>query len=149
MSGIQGNLYRVVIVNGETRTPPVEIVVATDPRMAPIGQEFVRMADSLRPTLIAIAGAEPQLFTAFRAMLTLGAPLRIADQMRIDSIGTDDVPDSQFALPGPVMTREQLQVVIGAMLGGRHGPELNAPASTPALRPPAGWPGSLPTRPGR
>lgn len=139
VSGIQGNLYRIVLVNGETRAPPVEMVVATDPRLAPIGQEFVRMIESVRPTVVAAAGGEPQLFTALRGMAGLGAPLRIGNQMRIDSVSTDDVPDSQFALPGPVMSREQLQQMMGAMMGmmgqghgaGQPAPAHPAPPATP------------------
>jgi hypothetical protein len=138
VSGIQGNLYRIVIVNGETRTPPVELVVATDPRLAPIGREFVRMIESVRPTVIAAAGGEPQLFTALRGMAGLGAPLRIGNEMRVDTVSTDDVPDSQFALPGPVMGREQLQMMLGAMMGamgqGQNGPTRIVPA--PPTQPP-------------
>lgn len=139
VSGIQGNLYRLVLVTGETRAPPVEVVVATDPRLAPIGREFVRMIESVRPTVVAAVGGEPQVLAALRGMAGLGAPLRIGDQMRIDSVSTDDVPDSQFALPGPVMSREQLQMMMGAMMGmmGReHGsgppaPGHPAPPATP------------------
>lgn len=124
VSGIQGNLYRLVLVTGETRSPPIEMVVATDPRLAPVGREFVRMVESLRPAVLAAAGAEPQLYTALRGMAGLGAPLRIGNEMRIDSVSTDDVPDSQFALPGPVMSRAQLQQMIGGMMGamGPHAP---------------------------
>jgi hypothetical protein len=76
----------------------------------------------------------------------LGAPLRIGDHVRIDSISTDDVPDSQFALPGPVMNREQLQQIASMLMGmmgrgrgaGAHPP--GAPPSTPA--PPATPPGN-------
>lgn len=139
VSGIQGNLYRIVLVSGETRAPPIEMVVATDPRLAPIGREFVRMIESVRPTVVAVAGGEPQLFAALRGMAGLGAPLRIGNEMRVDSVSTDDVPDSQFALPGPVMGREQLQMMIGAMLGGmgqgqgsaRPAPSHAAPSATP------------------
>lgn len=140
VSGIQGNLYRLVLVTGETRTPPIEMVVATDPRLAPIGREFVRMIESVRPTVVAAAGGEPQLLTALRGMASLGAPLRIGNQMRIDSVSTDDVPDSQFALPGPVMGREQLQMMMGAMMGAMgqgHGSGRPAPGhSTPPTTPP-------------
>jgi hypothetical protein len=132
VSGIQGNLYRIVLVNGETRSPPMEIVVATDPRLAPIGREFVRLIESVRPTLVAVAGSEPQVYAALRGMAGLGAPLRIGAEMRIDSVSTDDIPDSQFALPGPVMGREQLQMMLGAMTGmmGQHRP--GAPGAHPA-----------------
>lgn len=138
VSGIQGNLYRVVLVNGETRSPPIEIVVATDPRLAPIGREMVRVVESLRPTLVAAAGTEPQLYAALRGMMGLGAPLRIGAEMRIDSVSTDDIPDSQFALPGPVMGREQLQMMLGAMTGmmGPHRPGASgAHAAQPATPP--------------
>jgi hypothetical protein len=137
VSGIQGNLYRIVLVNGETRAPPVEMVVATDPRLAPIGREFVRMIESVRPTVVAAAGGEPQLFTALRGMVGLGAPLRIGNEMRIDSVSTDDVPGSQFALPGPVMSREQLQMMMGAMMGAmqNRGQGAHPPAPTPTPSP--------------
>jgi hypothetical protein len=146
VSGVQGNLYRFVAIMGETRSPPVEIVVATDPRMAPVGHEFARLAESLRPTVVSLLGGEPQAYMAFRGLMGLGAPLRIGDHVRIDSISTDDVPDSQFALPGPVMNREQLQQMASMMMGmmgrgrgaGAHAP--GAPPSTPA--PPATPPGN-------
>jgi hypothetical protein len=135
VSGIQGNLYRIVLVNGETRSPPIEMVVATDPRLAPIGREFVRMVESLRPTVLAVVHSEPQLFAALRGMVGLGAPLRIGNEMRIVSVSTDDVPDSRFALPGPVMSREQLQMMMGAMMGAmgprQNGPMRIAPVPTP------------------
>jgi len=140
VSGIPGNLYRIVMINGETRSPPLEMVVATDPRMAPVGRAFVRMIDSVRPTVVAGIGGEPQVFAATRAMMTLGAPLRLGNFMRIDPIDTVDVPDSQFALPGPVMSREQLQAMATMMMGmmrqgqGAHPPA--QPGAVPAPPPP-------------
>lgn len=136
VSGIAGNLYRIVVVNGETRSPPLEMVVATDPRLAPVGRAFVRMFDAVRPAVIAGVGGEPQVLAAARAMMTLGAPLRIGTFVRIEPIDTADVPDSQFALPGPVMSREQLQQMATMMMGmmgrgqGMHPP--GAPGAHPA-----------------
>lgn len=139
VNGVQGNLYRVVLVNGETRSPPVEVVVATDPRLAPIGQEFARLADSFRPTVVTLLGSEPQLYMAFRGLMGLGAPLRIGNEMRIDSVSTEDVPDSQFALPGPVMNREQLQqmavMMTGMMRQGQGMPGMRPPGAPPATPP--------------
>jgi hypothetical protein len=143
VSGVQGNLYRVVLVMGETRSPPVEIVVATDPRLAPVGREFARFAESLRPTVVSLLGGEPQVYMAFRGLMGLGAPLRIGNQMRIDMVSTDDVPDSQFALPGPVMSREQLQQMATMMMGMmRQGQGPHAPGAPPAPPPPATPPGN-------
>jgi hypothetical protein len=147
VSGVQGNLYRVVVVTGETRTPPVEIVVATDPRFAPVGQEFARLFDSMRPTVTSLLGGEPQIYMALRGLSGLGAPLRIGDHMRLDSVSMADVPDSQFALPGPVLNREQLQQMVGVMMGMmRQGPGMRppgAPGAPPA--PPAPPAGNAPT----
>ena len=143
VAGVQGNLYRVVLISGETRSPPVEIVVATDPRLAPVGREFARLAESMRPTVTSLLGGEPQAFMAFRGLMGLGAPLRIGNEVRIDSVSMDDVPDSQFALPGPVMSREQLQQMVGMMMGMmRQGPGAGArPPGTPPA-PPATPPGN-------
>ena len=147
VSGIPGNLYRVVVVIGETRTPPVEVVVATDPRLAPIGREFARMVDSVRPTIVSVAGGEPQVYLAIKGLAGLGAPLRIGSEVRIDSVSVEDVPDSQFALPGPVMSREQLQAMAIMMMGmmgqagGMHPP--GAPGAPPV--PPATPPGNAAT----
>ena len=117
VAGVRGNLYRVVVVTGETRSPPFEIVVATDPRLAPVGREFARLFASARPTVVSLLGGEPQVYMAARGLMELGAPLRLGSQVQIDTISTDDVPDSQFALPGPVMSREQLQQMAGMMMG--------------------------------
>ena len=139
VNGVRGNLYRVVMVTGDTRSPPLEIVVATDPRLVPIGQEFARLAESARPTVVSLLGGEPQAFAAFRGLMALGAPLRLGNEMRIDSVSTEDVPDSQFALPGPVMSREQLQQMATMMTGMmRQGP---------GARPPGAAPGASPTPP--
>jgi hypothetical protein len=143
VSGVQGNLYRVVMIMGETRSPPVEVVVATDPRLAPVSHEFASLAESLRPTVVSLLGGEPQAYMAFRGLMGLGAPLRIGNEVRIDSISMDDVPDSQFALPGPVMSREQLQQMATMMMGmmGRgQGAGAHPPGSPPA--PPATPPGN-------
>jgi hypothetical protein len=137
VSGIQGNLYRIVIVAGETRSPPLEVVVATDPRLAPIGHEFVRMVESVRPTVLAVGGGEPQIYTALRGMAGLGAPLRFGNEFRIESVSTDDVPDERFTLPAPAMSREQLQQILGMMMGmmQQNMRPPGAPAPTPAPAP--------------
>lgn len=136
VAGVQGNLYRVVVVMGETRAPPVEIVVATDPRLAPIGRQFARFAEAMRPTVVSLLGGEPQVYAAFRGLMGLGAPLRIGNHVQLDSLSTDDVPDSQFALPGQVLNREQLQQMMTMMMGMMgHGRSMHPPGNHPA--PPA------------
>lgn len=144
VAGVRGDLYRIVIVNGETRSPPIEIVLSGDPRLAPAGRELVRLLDSLRPTLIAVMGGEPPPFASIRTLLGRGTPLRIGNQVVLDSFSNDDVADSRFDLPGPVMTLAQLQQMMGAMMGSRPpagaGTPGPGPVPTPAPAPPAGVP---------
>lgn len=137
VAGLRGQLYRIVMVSGETRSPPIEIVLSNDPRLAPAGRELIRLTDSLRPVLVAVMGGEPQAYAAVRALLGLGTPLRIANVFVLDSISTEDVPDSRFALPGPVLTREQLGQMMGAMMSGRRpGGDSPPPPAPPATAPP-------------
>ncbi len=140
VAGVRGNLYRVVIVSGETRSPPLDIVLSSDPRLATAGRELVRLVDSLRPTLVAVTGGEPRVFGAVRALLGMGVPLRIGNAMVLDSVSTADVPDSRFVLPGRVWTREQLGQMMAAMMparppAGQAGPVPVAPP-TPGTAPP-------------
>jgi hypothetical protein len=141
VAGVRGNLYRLVMISGETRSPPIEIVLSGDPRLAPAGRELVRLVDSLRPTLVAVAGGEPQIYAAIRALLGLGMPLRIANRLALDSFTIDDVPDSRFALPGPALSREQLGLMLGAMMGTRRPGAAGQPAvPAPQPAPPVGTP---------
>ncbi len=133
VNGVRGNLYRVVLVNGETRSPPVDVVVATDPRLAPVGQEFARFFESARPTVVSLLGSEPQVYMALRGLTGLGAPLRIGNEFRLESVSTGDVPDSRFALPGPVMSREQLQMMTMMLTGMMR--QAARPTSEPAPPP--------------
>jgi hypothetical protein len=142
VAGLPGTLYRVVIVDGETRSPPIEVVLSSDPRLAPARRELVRLIETMQPTFVAVLGGEPQIYTAFQSLLGRGVPLRIGNMMVLDSFNTDDVPDSRFALPGPVMTREQLGQMMDAMMGSGPPAGEGAPAQAPA--PPAGTPPPTP-----
>ncbi|HTU12376.1 MAG TPA: hypothetical protein VMG08_15900 [Allosphingosinicella sp.] len=151
VEGIQGNLYRLVLVNGEVRSPPLEMVVATDPRLAPAGRALVRTVDAMRGTVVAVTGGEPQVYAAIRAMFTLGAPLRIGQVMRVETVSMADVPDERFALPGNVLSREQLQQTVGMMMGmmrpGARPPGMPGAPSSPAPPPAPATPPADATNP--
>ncbi|HEV7659604.1 MAG TPA: hypothetical protein VGO55_07130 [Allosphingosinicella sp.] len=149
VAGLRGQVYSVVVISGETRSPPVEIVVSNDPRLAPAGRELVRLVESLGPTFVTVMGGEPPVYGAIRTLLGHGTPVRIGDFLVLDSFDTNDIPDSRFALPGPILTREQLGQIMGAMAGGRapgaEGPPPQVPPAPrasppPPLPPPAGTP---------
>lgn len=140
VAGVRGDIYRLVIVSGETRSPPVEIVLSGDARLAPAGRELVRLLDALRPALAAVMGGEPPPFASIRTLFGRGTPLRISDKLVLDSFSNEDLADSRFDLPGPVMTREQLQQIMRAMMGGRPPAGAGTPVPAPGPAPPAGAP---------
>ena len=59
IAGVTGDVYRVTLIEGETRAPPFEIVVAAAPRLAPVGRELLRFYDSLRAPILAAVGSVP------------------------------------------------------------------------------------------
>jgi hypothetical protein len=100
--------------------------------------------------VVAITGGEPQVYAAVRAMFTLGAPLRIGQVFRVDTVSTDDIPDERLARPAVVLSREQLQQMVGMMMGmiGRQhgGAGARPPGAPPAApaAPPATPPANAP-----
>lgn len=120
VAGFDGHVYRLTLTHGERRSPPVEIVVSADPRLAPVGRELLRFYDSLRGPLVATAGGEPRPYAAIRALLARGTLLRLGADFRLVEIDLRDVPDSAFAIPGPVLDREQFTAFLtsGPMMGG-------------------------------
>ena len=85
--------------------------------------------------LIEIAlGTMPPAVTQVQQLLARGTPLRLADAFRLRSVSTDPIPDSAFALPGPVLTRAQLtarlpQPPVPAAGGAARGPAPDAAAA--------------------
>jgi hypothetical protein len=129
VAGVRGTVYAVTIVMGERRQGPFEIVLSTDPNLAPVGVEMLRVVDSLREPLAAMMGAAPPIFAAARELLGRGTPIRIGDAFRLAAVNTDPVPAAQFALPGPVLTAQEMMSRIG--LAGMTG-RLDAAPAPPA-----------------
>ena len=105
VAGVTGDVYRLTFIEGETRSPPFEIVVSAEPRLAPVGRELLRFYDSLRAPVFAIVGSAPQPYLAIRELLARGTPLRFGG-MRLQSLENRPLTDEEAALPGPVMSRE-------------------------------------------
>ncbi len=105
IAGVTGDVYRLTLIEGGTRAPPFEIVIAAAPRLAPVGRELLRFYDSLRAPVVAVAGSAPQPYVAFRELLARGTPLRLGE-MRLQSIESRPLTDAMFALTGPVLSRE-------------------------------------------
>lgn len=88
--------------------PPFEVVISDDADLAPVGRELARLFASGGPLVEALLGSAPEAMAQVNALLARGTPIRIADQFRLRSVSTESIPDSAFALPGPVLSRAQL-----------------------------------------
>jgi hypothetical protein len=111
VAGVAGRVYRVTAISGTTRSPAVEVVLSIDPRVAPVGREFLRLIEALQPTVVTVLGSEPQAYAAVRGLLSLGTPIRIGAHFRLESVSGGDIAESRFALPGPVLSRAQLMTM--------------------------------------
>jgi hypothetical protein len=107
IAGFTGDVYRIALIEGETRSPPFEIIISADPQLAPVGRELLRFYDSLRAPIVATVGSPPQPYLAVRALLARGTPLAFGG-MRLQSVERRALTDAQTALPGPVLSREAL-----------------------------------------
>ena len=116
IAGVTGDVYRVTLIEGETRAPPFDIVVAAAPRLAPVGRELLRFYDSLGAPILAAIGSVPQPYVAIRALLARGTPLRFAG-MRLQSIENRPFTDEMAALPGPVLGRDAFTALAAGLMG--------------------------------
>jgi hypothetical protein len=113
IAGVTGDVYRLVLIEGETRAPPVEIVISAAPRLAPVGRELLRFYDSLRAPIVAVAGSAPQPYVAVRELMARGTPLRFGG-MRLKSIESRQLTEDMVALSGPIMSREAFTALLMA-----------------------------------
>jgi hypothetical protein len=129
VGGRQGRLYRITMAapqpgprpaaaqagedaedqNEPAQMPPLEIVISDDPELAPVGREMARLFDSANGLVDAVMGTRPAVAGQIRDLLARGTLIRINGEFRLRSVSTDAVPDSAFALPGPVLTRAELR----------------------------------------
>jgi hypothetical protein len=105
IAGVTGDVYRLTLIDGETRSPPIDIVISANTQLAPVGREFLRFYDSLREPVLAVVGSAPQPYVAIRELLARGTPLRVGG-MRLQSVESRPLTDEAVALPGRVLSRE-------------------------------------------
>lgn len=107
VAGVEGRVYRLRLVEGAVRSPYYDVVISTDPRLAPVGREMLRFYDTLRAPLLGVTGTEPQPYVAFRGLLAQGTPIRLGRHYRLREIRSEEVPTRLFVLPGPVLERDR------------------------------------------
>ncbi|MEA3012015.1 MAG: hypothetical protein QOD42_560 [Sphingomonadales bacterium] len=121
IAGFTGDVYHVTLFEGGVPSPPFEIVVSADPRLAPVGRELLRFYASLQAPIVAVAGTTPQPYFAIREVLILGTPLRFGG-MRLESLEDRPLTDALAALPGPVLSREAFTAQLTARVVGADDP---------------------------
>lgn len=126
IAGREGRVYRITPIAPPTPRPaaqggqerqgaempqmqPLEIVISEDPELAPVGREMARLFESGSGLVDAVMGTRPAVAGQIRELLARGTLIRLADALRLRSVSSDAIPDSAFALPGPVLTRAELR----------------------------------------
>jgi hypothetical protein len=112
VAGRPGILYAIRDVNPGAPSAADDVVISTDPELAPVAREMVRFADSVIGALQAAMGSTPEVLTGLRALLGRGAPLRVGRQFRLEAVSAEPIPAAAFDLPGPVISREQMEAAI-------------------------------------
>ena len=129
VGGRQGTIYRIAAVRanpGPGGPPPMEIVMSSDPDIAPAGRELARLLNVSVGALSGALGSTPDMIAKVGEVLARGTPLK-AGPLTLDSVSAAPIPAGSFDLPAPVLSRDALM----ARLMPRP-PAAAPPAATPA-----------------
>jgi len=89
---------------------PMEIVISTDPALAPIGRtmaHMIRLSENSMAQFMGGRGIGEGFEAAIVGLLQRGTALRIGTVFRLDRVETGRVEPSLFVLPATLLTREQ------------------------------------------
>jgi hypothetical protein len=108
VGGVSGRVFRL----SDPRNPSdaFELVIATDPALAPLGRA---MAAPLVPVFATMQGGAPGIAEAMTQVLGRGALLRFGHVFRLASIESGPIPASAFVLPSTPISREALAERLG------------------------------------
>jgi len=133
VAGYSGTAWTVV-QQGRTPEPDsLEVVVSTDPVLAPVGRALARLTAASTTGLAPITGGASFSYDFMAAMTSIferGAVLRLGRVMHLESAAAGPVPAAQFALPGEPLTPEQFAARTGMPL------EALSPGAARAVAPP-------------
>lgn len=93
-----GLAFRLADKNGQQAGPPA-VVIADDPRLAPLGKAYLHMLRFAEGT----AGAPDELVNEMAAQLEKGGPLAL-NGLALSSVSFEPLPPAYFAPPGEVTT---------------------------------------------
>jgi len=120
VAGRTGTLWSQRVDNGHGQPVyGVDVVISSDPDLAPLGHIFARQFETAQSGLRTMLGSgaaaatSPNFGDQMRVLLARGAPLRMGNIMRLESVDTRPIPASEFVLPGSPLTRAQLEARLG------------------------------------
>ena len=106
----QGTLYSIEPVGPHEAHENVELVVSSDPALAPVGRAAEPVFAVIVSMFNLVAGEDPPEFIRhYRSVREGRTLLRNGDVYRLESVSTGAVPTSRFDLPRPVLSRDQLR----------------------------------------
>jgi hypothetical protein len=108
VAGRSGIVYAITPAGGG-QGPTLDVVIATDGDLAPVGREMRRLIGLATAPANALLGQTPDMLTELDGLLARGMPIRMGQQFTLTAVSADPIPAASFELPGPVLTREQLR----------------------------------------
>lgn len=101
--------------SGEEEEPVsgFDFVVNADADLAPVGRALARQFSASADGLGAMLGNVPAFAANSAAIMSRGTVIRVGRLLHLESIDTGPVPETQFALPGPLLTRAQFAARMG------------------------------------
>lgn len=129
VAGRQGIAYRIAAAGASAGTPPMEIVISTDPDIAPAGREMARLLQLSIGLMNGALGTTPDMIAKVSEVLARGTPLR-AGPLALDSVSAAPIPASAFDLPAPVLSREALAARMAGPNPGTPQPAVDADIDT-------------------
>jgi hypothetical protein len=91
-----------------------DFVVNGDPDLAPVGRALARQMGASSAMMGAITEVARDFVMGNDEIFAKGTVIRMSRVMRLDSVDTNPVPASAFALPATVLTREQFAARSGS-----------------------------------
>jgi hypothetical protein len=109
-----GAAYRLETVPSASGTPARVLVVSADPalaRLAPIMEQVLMVQTRLFQAALGV-DPDPTEDRQMHELLGRGLILRSSDFVRLERLTTEPVPAERFALPGPMLSRDQLRALL-------------------------------------
>jgi TonB family protein len=109
-AGYAGTAWTIIQRGESGRPAPFELVVSTDPVLAPVGRVLARLSANTSSGFAppwSTPSFDHNFVTAMNSVFERGTIIRFGRMMRLESASTDPIASSTFELPGEPLSREQ------------------------------------------